>query len=157
MDDTLGIHIVAADHPSLVGDIDAFLGRLRGEQRFFGPSARRNPKPSCSLIEALRARGGFKMAAIECGRIVGMARVDVGGDLTIAIDAEHRGRGIGPVLCRAMAERARDLQYRRLVLRTTKRSRAARRIGEDLGATVIEHGRGRVEFIMDLVEIERTA
>lgn len=157
MEDSLGIHIVVADHPSLVGDIGAFLGRLRREQRYFGPSARLNPKPSSSLIEALRDRGGFKMAAIECGQIVGLARIDCGGDLMIAIDAEHRGRGIGPVLCGAMATRARDLQYRRLVLRTTKRSRAAQRIGEELGAVVIERGRGRIEFIMDLTETEQTA
>jgi GNAT superfamily N-acetyltransferase len=152
-----GIQIVAADHPSLVGDIDDFLERLQREQRYFGPSARLNPKPSRSLIEDLRVRSGFKMAAVECGRIVGLARVDGGGDLKIAVATEHRGRGVGTRLGRAMTERARDLHYRRLVLRSTRRSRAARRIGEELGAVVVEVGRGRTEIIMDLLGAERTA
>lgn len=157
MEDSLGILVVAADHPSLVGEIERFLGRLQREQRYFGPSARRNPKPSRSLIETLRARDGFKMAVVECGAIVGLARVDRTGELTIALAAEHRGRGIGPILCQRMIERARDLHYRRLVLRTTKRSRAVRRIGHELGATVVEHGRGNLEFIMDLSRLERSA
>lgn len=151
------IQIVAADHPSLDGEIDAFLGALQREQRYFGPTARRNPKPASSLIDALRSRGGFKMAAVADGRIVGLARVDGGGDLKIAIGAEHRGAGVGTRLGQAMAERARDLHYRRLVLRSTKRSRAARRVGEELGAVVVEHGRGRMEFILDLIETEQTA
>lgn len=152
-----GVQIVAADHPALDGGIEAFLDELQREERFFGPTARRNPKPSRSLIDTLRSRGGFKMAAVIDGRIVGLARVDGGGELKIAIGPEHRGCGIGTTLGRAVAERARDLHYRRLVLRSTKRSRAARRVGEELGAIVIEHGRGRMELIMDLIQSEQTA
>lgn len=151
------IVIVAADHPSLVGDIDLFLEGLRREQRFFGPTARSSPKPFSSLIGALGQRGGFRMAAVECGRIVGLARVDGCGEMFLAVGAEHRGRGIGTTLGGAMAARARDLHYTRLVLRSSRRSRAARRIGEQLGAVVVDLDRGRTEFVLDLAPSGRTA
>lgn len=155
--DLAGIVVVAADHPSLVGDIDAFLERLQREQRYFGPTARANPKPFRSLIASLRERGGFRMAAVECGRIVGLARVDGAGELFLAVGPEHRNRGIGTALGLAMVARASDLHLRRLVLRSTRRSRDARRLGDQLGAVVIDLGRGRTELILDLVPTERTA
>lgn len=151
------VHVVAADHPSLDRDIDAFIDRLQCEQRRFGPSARSNPKPSRSLCDDLRNRGGFRLAAVECGQIVGLARIDGAGNLTIAVDAERRGLGVGTTLGRAMAQRALQLHYPRLVLWSTRRSRAARRIGEELGAVVVEHGHGRMEFILDLIPVEQTA
>lgn len=151
------IHLVAADHPSLAGDIEAFLDRVHSEHRFFGPTARSNPKPFRSLMTSLRERGGFRMAAVECGRIVGLARVDGTGELFIVVGPEHRGRGIGTDLGRAMADRARQLHFTRLVLRTTRRSHAARRVGEELGAVVLHHGRGRTELILDLLPGTRIA
>ncbi len=151
------ICIAAADHPSLDGDVEAFLGRLLAEQRYFGPSARSNPKPSRSLIHALAGRGGFRMAAVECGQIIALARVDGAGELFMAVDAEHRNLGIGATLGRAVAERARQLHYTRIVLRSTKRSQAFRRIGEELGCVVIDGHRGRTDFILDLLPAERTA
>ena len=151
------ICVAAADHPSLDGDVDAFLARLRAEQRYFGPSARSNPKPSRSLISSLRGRGGFRMAAGEGGQISGLARVDGAGELFMAVDAEHRGRGIGGELGRGMARRARQLHYTRIALRSTGRSQAARRIGEDLGCIVIDGHDGRTEFILDLLPAEQTA
>jgi RimJ/RimL family protein N-acetyltransferase len=157
MEQPTGILIVAADHPALAGDIEAFLDRVQREHRFFGPTARSNPKPFPSLMASLRERGGFRMAAVECGRIVGLARVDGSGELFLAIGEEHRGRGIGTALGRAMAGRASDLHFGRLVLRTTRRSQAARRIGEQLGAVVIHRGRGRTELVLDLLPGERTA
>ena len=155
--DLAGILVVAADHPALVGDIDAFLDRLQREQRYFGPTGRANPQPFRSLIASLRERGGFRMAAVECGRIVGLARVDRTGELFLAVGPEHRNRGIGTALGGAMAARARDLRVTRLVLRSSRRSRAAQRIGEQLGAVVIDLGRGRTEFILDLFPTERSA
>ena len=59
------VHVVAADHPSLDRDIEAFIDRLQCEQRRFGPSARSNPKPSRSLCAGLRHRGGFRLAAVD--------------------------------------------------------------------------------------------
>jgi GNAT superfamily N-acetyltransferase len=151
------ICIAAADHPSLDGDVETFLGRLQAEERYFGPSARSNPKPSRSLISSLRAHGGFRMAAVECGQIIGLARIDGAGELFMAVDAEHRSRGLGIALGRAMAHRARHLHYTRIVMRSTKRSRAARRIGEELGCVVVEGHHGRTDFIIDLLSNEQIA
>lgn len=151
------ICIAAADHPSLAGDIAAFLGRLQAEHRYFGPRARSNPKPTRSLIASLDESDGFRMAAVECGQIVGLARVDASGELFMAVDVEHRGRGIGSALGRAVAGRARQLDYTRVVMRSTRRSRAARRIGEELGCIVVEGHHGRTDFIIDLPPTVRTA
>lgn len=149
--------IVAADHPSLAGDIERFLTRLQVEQRFFGPSARANPKPSRSLIAALRERGGFRMAILIDREIVGVARVDGAGELWMAIAPEQRGRGLGTELGRAVTLRARDLHFTRLVMRSTRRSQAARRVAEELGCIIVEGRHGRTELIIDLLPVERTA
>jgi len=151
------ICIAAADHPSLDRDIETFVARLQAEPRYFGPRARSNPKPSRSLIAALQGRGGFRLAAVECGQIIALARVDGNGELFMAVDVDHRGRGVGTELGRAVARRARELHHTRLVLRSTRRSRAARRIGEELGCIVIDGHRGRIDFIVDLLPAEQTA
>lgn len=151
------ICIAAVDHPSLSGDIAGFLDRLQAEHRYFGPSARSNPKPSRSLIASLHESDGFRLAAVECGKIVGLARVDASGELFMAVAAEHRGRGIGSALGREVARRARQLDYTRVVLRSTRRSRAARRIGEELGCIVVEGHHGRTDLIIDLPPTVRTA
>lgn len=157
MEPPAGIQFVAADHPSLAGDIDAFLVALDGEQRFFGPTAGTNPKPFRSLLASLRERGGFRMAAIECGRIVGLARVDGAGELFVVVAPEQRGCGVDVALGRAMASRALDLHYGRLVLRTSARGTAAHGIAHELGAVVVELGRGRTELILDLAHGARSA
>ena len=149
--------IVAADHPSLAGDIDEFLTRLQLEQRFFGPTANTRPKPSRPLIAALRERGGFRMALFVDERIVGLARIDGAGELFLAVAPEYRGDGLGTELGRAMATRARQLHYTRIVMRTSRRTSAARRVGEELGCVVIDVGQGRTEFILDLLPTERIA
>ena len=144
------IRIVAADHPSVDRDVDHFLDALRSEPRYFGPSARSNPKPFPSLIEAFAERTGFRLAASIDGRICGLVRVDPSGDVAIAVAADHRGRGVGTVLGQAALARAIELGYRRLVMRSSRRSRAARRVGEALGCTVVDVGRGRTDLIVDL-------
>lgn len=154
----LGMSIISVDHPAYGSDVDRFLDDLRGEPRFFGPTAKSNPKPFPSLIEALRGRGGFRIAAIDGGRIdggridgrriVGMARVDGAGELFIAVVADRRGGGIGSALGRAALERAAALHYRRLVMRSSRRSRAARGVAEQLGCRVVDHVHGRTELIL---------
>lgn len=142
--------VVAADHPALDRDIAGFLDALRDERRFFGPSARTNPAPFPSLIERLARRDGFRLAAVECGRVVGLLRVDGAGEVTIAVAADRRGRGVGTVLGRAAIERARSMHYPRLVIRSTRRSRAARRVGEALGCRVVDGAHGRTDLVIDL-------
>ncbi len=150
-------HIVRADHPVLDRDVELFLHELRAERRSFGPSARPAPKPFPSLLTALAGRGGFRLAAVECGRIVGLARVDGAGELFLAVAADRRGAGIGTALARAAVERAIDLNYRRLTIRTTRRGRAIRRLGHNLGCLVVERAFGRTDLILELPATERIA
>lgn len=151
MGPTTGIQFVAADHPSLAGDIDAFLRWIEPETGLSRSTA--DPSPT----DSLRERGGFRMAAIECGSIIGLARIDGAGELFLIVAPEHRERGVGTALGWAMARRARQLHYSRLVLRASRRSRALLQIGEHLDAVVVEVGRGWVEVILDITGSERTA
>ena len=154
---THGVHVIAADHPSRDRDIARFLAGLASEPRYFGPSAAANPKPFPSLIQALGARGGFRLAAIEHGRVIGLVRVDAHGHAFIAVVPERRGVGVGTALGRAALDRAIGLGYTRIVLRTSRRSRAARRIGAALGCVVVEHGHGRTDLIVDLHDSRASA
>jgi GNAT superfamily N-acetyltransferase len=140
--------LVAADHPSLDADTQRFLEELRSERRFFGPTGSANPKPFPSLIDALAQRDGFRLAAVECGRVIGLARVDWSGELYLAVVADRRRHGVGTALGRAAAQRAEALSYPRLVLRSTRRSRAAGRMAEHLGCVVIEGDFGRTSMIL---------
>jgi GNAT superfamily N-acetyltransferase len=147
--DLSGILVVDALHPSLDDELDRFFDELHDEPRYFGPSASTNPKPFRSLVDALRRGDGFRLAALECGRVVGVARVDGAGELFIAVTADRRGAGIGTSLGHAAVQRAACLGHRRVVLRTSRRHRAARRVGEQLGGTIVERGRGRAEFVVE--------
>ena len=146
---TLGTVIVTVDHPAFSRGIDRFLSELREEPRYFGPTASTNPKPFPSLIEALRGRGEFRVAAVESGRIVGLARVDGAGEMYLAVVADRRGAGIGVALCRHALARAAELHYRNVVVRSTRRSHAAQRMAERLGCLMVEHDHGRTDLVLD--------
>ncbi|HWL46034.1 MAG TPA: GNAT family N-acetyltransferase [Ilumatobacter sp.] len=152
-----GVQVLAADHPSLGREVDAFLARLADERRFFGPSAAANPKPFPSLIRALDQRNGVRLAAVEAGRVVALVRIDGYGNAYLAVAPDRRAAGIGTMLGRAALDRAIQLGYTRVVLRSTRRSRAARRVGESLGCVVVEQGRGRTDLIIDLGTSQRSA
>src|SRR5688572_19860649 len=109
------IHVVDALHPSLDDELDRFFDELHDEPRYFGPSASENPKPFRSLVEALRQRDGITLAAMEGGRVVGIARVDTSGELLIAVTADRRGNGIGTTLGHAAVQRAACVGHRRVV------------------------------------------
>lgn len=140
--------VVAADHPSLDDQITRFVESLRREQRCFGPSASTNPKPFPSLLAELERRDGFRLAAIVDGVVVGVVRVDRSGSVHIAVGACGRGRGVGAALLAAAAARAARVGFGRLVLQSTRRSRAVRRLGARLGCTTIDLGQGRVDLIL---------
>lgn len=148
--DADAVLVVAADHPSLDRDVDRFVGALRAEPRFFGPSAAANPKPFPSLIAGLQAGDGFRLAAVDDGEIIGLARVAADGELLIAVRADRRAAGIGTVLGRAAVSRACDLGYGRIVIRASRRSRAVRRIGDQLGCVVVHRELGRTDLILDV-------
>jgi GNAT superfamily N-acetyltransferase len=154
---TLGTRIVHVDHPSFGNDIDRFLCELRNEPRFFGPTASTNPKPFPSLIEALRGRGGFRVAAVESGRIVGLARIDGSGELFIAVVGDRRRSGIGQRLAAAAFERAAELHYATVSIRSTRRSEAMHRLCQRFGSAAIDLGRGHVELIVTPTPLRRSA
>jgi GNAT superfamily N-acetyltransferase len=95
---------------------------------------------------------GFRIAALHEGRVVGLARVDDDGEVFMVVVAEARGRGVGLALARAMIDRARAGGCRRLVLRSSRRSRAAVALAESMGFVVVDLGRGRIDLILDLVQ-----
>lgn len=152
-----GMTIVPVDHPSLGGDVDRFIAALRAEPRYFGPSAKANPKPFPSLIEALREAGGFGLAAVEQSRVIGLCRVDESGELHVAVTADRRGDGVGRALARAALQRAAELGYPVVTARSTRRSQAMLRLCEQFGCTVIELDRGRTELILTPGDLARTA
>lgn len=152
-----GVQIVAADHPSLDREVELFLADLGSEPRFFGPSAASNPKPSSSLRRRLTERSGFRLAAVECGRVIGMVRIDERGHAHLAVVADRRGHGVGTLLGRAAVERAIASDYTRIVLSATRRSQVVRRVGESLGCIVVEQGLGRTDLIVDLFADRRSA
>jgi hypothetical protein len=126
--DSGGILVIDAQHPSLGAELDRFFDELRSEPRYFGPSAAANPKPSRSLIKALQESDGVRLAAIECGRAVGVARVDATGELFIAIVNDRRGTGVASLLGRAVLDRASRAGYRRVASRPSRRRRPPVRI-----------------------------
>ncbi len=157
-DEGTSLLIVAADHPSLDGAVARFAGALRAETRYFGPTAAANPKPFPSLVERLSSHhGGFRIAAKLGADVIGMAGVDDHGDVLIAVAESERGRGVGTVLARAVVERARALGFTRLVLRSSRRSRAATALGAAMGFAVVDQGRGRIDLILDLAPVTSTA
>lgn len=106
----MSIVIAAADHPSLSADIEGFLDTLRNEPRYFGPRAAAFPKPFPSTINALEQRDLFRLAAVSCGRIVGLVRVSPHGEMHVAVLAEWRSDGIGGQLCEAALRRSAVLR-----------------------------------------------
>jgi len=147
------VRIIAADHPSLDSGVARFADEVRAEPRYFGRTGDPGPKPFPSLIARVCSReSGFRFAALHEGRVVGLARVDDHGEVFIVVVAAARGRGVGLALARAMVERARDRGYTRVVLRSSRRSRAAVALAESMGFIVVDVGLGRIELILHLVQ-----
>jgi GNAT superfamily N-acetyltransferase len=146
------VRITPADHPSLDAGVARFADEVKAEPRYFGRPADPGPKPFPSLIARVCSReSGFRFAALHEGRVVGLARVDDQGEVFMVVVAAARGRGVGLALARAMVVRAKADGCTRLVLRSSRRSRAAVALAESMGFIVVDVGRGRIELILDLV------
>ena len=148
--------IVAADHPSLTEERERFAATLRAEQRFFG-RASADPKPFPSLIAKLLADDGLRLAAAVDGEIVGLACLRADGEAAVAVAESWRGQGVATALVRAVTVRGRELGFERIFLRSSRRSGAVAAMGEALGATVVDLGRGRIELIFDAGSDARSA
>jgi GNAT superfamily N-acetyltransferase len=160
MPDSLGsltpsVLIVAADHPSLIDARERFAAELRSEQRFFGRSAG-TPKPFASLISKLLAGEGARLAAMVDGRIIGLACIRADGEASVAVVQHWRGRGVASALLGAAIERARLVGHPMVFIRSSHRSRAVAAMGESLGGTVVDLGRGRIELIFEVDADART-
>jgi GNAT superfamily N-acetyltransferase len=149
--------LVAVDHPSLDGQVEAFLAELRGETRRFGPHAMHSPKPFPSLLRKLDTRSATRLAAIETGRIVGMVAVAPAGDVAVAVVADRRDNGIGRALIAAAMDRARASGHGRLRLATSQRSAAMTALAASHGWIAVDLGRGKVDLIIDLTQHVRSA
>ncbi len=148
--------VVAADHPSLIEARERFAAALRSEQRFFG-RASADPKPFPSLIAKLLADDGLRLAAAVDGEIIGLACLRADGEVAVAVVEEWRGRGVATALVRAVTARGPQLGLGRIFIRSSRRSRAVAAIGDALGATVVDLGRGRIELIFDAGADARSA
>jgi GNAT superfamily N-acetyltransferase len=148
--------VVAADHPSLIEARERFAATLRAEQRFFG-RASAEPKPFPSLIAKLLADDGLRLAAAVDGEIIGLACLRADGEAAVAVIEQWRNRGVATELVRTVIVRGRQLGHGRIFLRSSHRSRAVAAMGDALGATVVDLGRGRIELIFDAESDARSA
>ena len=152
------LRVTAADHPSLDAHIERFADEIKAEPRCFGRLGGIDPKPFPSHIaRACSRETGFRIAALHEGRVLGLARVDDRGEVTMVVVAAARGRGVGLALARAMVDRARAEGFERLVLRSSRRSRAVIALAESMGFVVVDLGRGRIDLILDLVRAASSA
>lgn len=117
--------VIAVDHPSLDGAVDAFVDELRAEQRFFGRRSAACRKPFPSLIERLAARQTMRLGVLHGRRLVAMASVDNDGAVALAVVADFRRQGVGDELMSVVAERAAAIGYPPLHRFTSRRVRLA--------------------------------
>lgn len=97
-----------------------------------------------------RAREALVLAAVEDGRVLGTATLELGDRVSggherdplapdeahlrmLGVDPDTRGRGVGRALVEACLEEARRAGKRRLTLGTTERMLAAQRMYESMG------------------------
>lgn len=151
------IVIAAADHPSLDDTVDDLLLELRAEPRYFGPAADPDADTSLpALVDDLGRPGAIRLVALACDRVVGIARVDEGGDVVLAVGRGHRNRGIGTALLAATIHRAEQVGFTRLVLSAAHRSPAVCRAADRVGAIAVDHGDGRLDLIVPVGVPDRT-
>ena len=143
------IRLVAADHPCLDDATQCFAEELRAERRYFGVGARDVSKPFPSVIADVTRRDGLRMALVEDHRVVALARIDDRATVMMAVVADRRRSGLGTRLMRALVERAHRSGFDRIVMPASFRSASLVELGETLGASVVDLGRGRIDLIFE--------
>ncbi len=96
-----------------------------------------------SDIEATYLRGGDVIVGIEGDRIVAMGAIKPVDASTVemkrvAVDPNHHGQGLGQALLGAIEARARALGFKRMILDTTSKQVAARRLYDKNGYRQID-------------------
>jgi GNAT superfamily N-acetyltransferase len=136
--------LVALAHPSLEQAVAVFAEELSCEQRFFGTAAPRIPRAS---LENLTTRGGIRLGLMVGDQLVAMSRVEHDGAAVIAVVQRFRGQGLGRHLLESTLRRAATHGHDRITFRSSWRSRSFIGLAESTGATVVDHGRGRIDLV----------
>jgi len=149
--------IVGADHPSLLEAYELFNAAV-GELHSLEPG----PVAQSDAVHPRRSPNsegfsGFRLAAMVNGHIIGAARVNVSGDLRIAVRPEYRGRGVATELSVACVTRARLWGYRRLIMRASHRSQRARQVSASEHILLLDRGEGRIDLMLDYAPIPHSA
>lgn len=144
-------YIAALDHPSLHDQIRPFVNRLCAESRRFGGAGRANPKPFPSLVRKVSDPRRLRFGVVEGAQLIGMASLADDGEVAMAIDPGHRGKGHGTVLLRHVLDTAAHRSFPRLHMQTSRRSVPLARLSAQLGWTSIGREHGRVELFFDVV------
>ena len=139
--------LVALAHPSLEQAIALFADELAREQRFFGTAA---PKLPLSSLECLTTHGGIRLGMMVEQRLIGMSLVEPDGSAFIAVAQHQRRRGVGRQLLHATLQRAAAHGHDRVTFRSSWRCKAFVRLAESVDATVVDHGRGRIDLVFQV-------
>lgn len=132
------VTVVAADHPCLDGAVEAFVGSL-GDNGC--TATRRRSARNRAATEIGRPTDGFRLAAIEGDRVVGLARVGADGDVLVVVAPDRRTLGIGTALMSRVVDRARRLGYDSLTLRGRRHGARADEVARHHGAVLVRHRR----------------
>ena len=146
--------LVALDHPSLGDAVAMLAAELDGERRFFGTPA---PKLTASGLANLTAAGGIRLGVMSDRRLIAMSRVDDSGNTVLAVADRWRGRGVGQNLLLGTLIWAAEHGHERIVFHSSWRSKAFIALADSVGATIVDHGRGRVDLIFAMTQSKATA
>lgn len=151
--------IVGADHPSLLEAYEQFnaaIGELHSLEPTPDPVAQ-NDAASLRKAPTSEHFSGFRLAAMVDGLIIGAARVNVNGDLRIAVRPEYRDRGVATKLSVACVTRARLWGYRRLIMHASHRSQRARQVSTTEHILLLDRGEGRIDLMLDYARVPHSA
>jgi len=109
--ETVALLVIAVDHPSLDGALDAFLDELRAETRGAGRRALSGRSPSPELVERLAAGRTMRLGVLAGRRLVAVASVDNDGAVALAVARDHRRRGVAKELMEVVTTRATAIGY----------------------------------------------
>jgi GNAT superfamily N-acetyltransferase len=102
-----------------------------------------------------RPLDGYTVVAEVDNQIAGTGTLHRGDDESgvlarMSVSSDHRGKGIGKALVRALADVARDKGYRRLVCETTDTWQDAINLYLAMGFTIVDRRDGDVFFELPL-------
>lgn len=109
--ETAALLVIAVDHPSLDGALDAFLDELRAETSGARRRTAGGRSPSPDLVERLAADRTMRLGVLAGRRLVAVASVDNDGAVALAVTRDHRRRGVARELMEVVTTRAAAIGY----------------------------------------------